>query len=198
MRRAVARLLKVLLVTLIPAAAALALYEYVSINEHDAFWNATPGAMMLYGRPPDVRFIRPLARMVSEARNQGFVFSEPQVVQTNNVFSIWNVPWQKISNIAVDESRTRILIYGPGMEEFDDDKLECVLAHELGHIIDYQSNRIGHPVFDRIWCLGDQEFADSIGGLLCGYERYQALIRRHIKHRSLNVTQVCGQRPLQP
>lgn len=197
--RAIGRRLKTFVLVLVPCTAGLYLYDFASRNQYEAFWKATPGALKLYGRAPDKRFVRSLAAVTLEARKQGFRFGDPQMVQTNSLFDFWYIRWTRMGYIGVEtDTATLILVDGRGMKEFSDEELNCVMAHEVGHIIDFGTNREGHPVFERIWCLSNEQFADSIGRLLCGYEPYQQVMRLHIKTRPLVVTQICGQRPLQP
>lgn len=40
------------------------------------------------------------------------------------------------------------------------------LAHELGHIIDWQTKRKGHPAFDKIKDLDNENFADAIAEVI--------------------------------
>ena len=51
-----------------------------------------------------------------------------------------------------------------------------ILGHELGHIIDFQTNRHGSPVFETLKDLPEQEFADSIRNIIlheCNKSQYE-------------------------
>lgn len=61
-----------------------------------------------------------------------------------------------------------IMIFARCLDEFSDMELAVTVAHELGHIIDEQTQRIGHPFFESIKHLDiDREtFADAMAAYL--------------------------------
>lgn len=62
----------------------------------------------------------------------------------------------------------RILLNREWTDRMTDDEVRVLLAHELGHAIDHQSERIGHWTFRRAYLYNRQGFADYIAMLLIG------------------------------
>ena len=196
MREAIGRLLGMLLTILVPVTTGIYLYDVASTHEYHAFWDRTPGALMLYGRPPDARYRVAYARAAELARARGFRFADPQLVQTNDLFNLWYIRWQRSSVIAVSMGEGEyLLIDGVWMASFADDDIECIMVHEIGHIVDVQTNRVGHRFFARAWCLRSQEFADSFARYVCGADRYDPVFRKYIKDTRQLVPQPCPQPP---
>lgn len=85
-----------------------------------------------------------------------------------------------------------IMIFAKCLDEFSDMELAVTVAHELGHIIDEQMQRTGHPFFEAIKHLDlDREtFADAVAAYLysklvvittskkCGFPLNEGLILR--------------------
>lgn len=59
-----------------------------------------------------------------------------------------------------------ILIYSEVLEKYNEVELAVIIAHELGHIIDFQTKRIGHPLFDNIRHLDQEMFAHAIAAYI--------------------------------
>ncbi|MBI3274007.1 MAG: hypothetical protein HYZ69_02585 [Candidatus Colwellbacteria bacterium] len=61
-----------------------------------------------------------------------------------------------------------ILVYSKFVDEFSNMELAVLVAHEFGHILDYQTKRQGHPLFESIRHLDlDVEiFADAVASYL--------------------------------
>lgn len=179
------QLIASLLTALVTVIVSLLLYDVASRHQFHAYWNRTPGALMLYGRPADIKYRMAFRSMSAQARAMGFAFTDPELVQTNELFNLWYVRWQSSSVIAVSEDGRYLLIDGPWMVQFADEDLECIFAHELGHVIDFQGLSAEHPMMQRLECLDSQQRADGLGRALCGAERYERTLRRYIKRRPI-------------
>jgi hypothetical protein len=55
-------------------------------------------------------------------------------------------------------------------EEYCDDDLRILIAHEVGHCIDFFTHRCGHPLSFRLIGLNDEEFAEVIAAYLYSKE----------------------------
>jgi len=64
----------------------------------------------------------------------------------------------------------RIFIYTLKYERYSDDDLRILIAHEVGHCIDYFTNRCGHPLLIRLRKLSREEFANVIAAYLYSKE----------------------------
>jgi len=191
MRRTISRTLGWVLIVLIPVAVALILQRGAGAYLYASVWDGNEAALKVFTGPADARYASAVAAMSAEAKRQGFRFPEPRVIQTNFLYRLISRWESRPKYMAVDPSGSLIVVDHTKMAAFTESDLECAMAHELGHVIDYTTKREGHPVFERIGCLGDQEFADSVGRMLCGAARYDALVRRVIRHRPLVITRRC-------
>lgn len=191
MRQDIGRLLGMLLAILIPVTTFLFLYDIASEHEYEAFWKRDPGALMLYGRQPEEKYRTAYRDMAVRARSLGFVFTDPQLISPNELFNIWYVRWQRSPMIGVSNDGARYLMVDPlWMLQFGDDELDCVFAHEIGHVIEFQGQSNSHPVVQRVSCLNQELQADGIGEFLCGKERFRSILLRHIPPQSLRLRRV--------
>ena len=60
----------------------------------------------------------------------------------------------------------RILFDGKCFNSYTKKDLVILMAHEVGHIIDNQTQRRGHPLFDKIRDLNNEYFANSFAAFL--------------------------------
>jgi Zn-dependent protease with chaperone function len=68
----------------------------------------------------------------------------------------------------------RIQVNTEWVAQMSDDELRVLLAHELGHAIDSQTERMGHPLFVGAEQLSIQFFADYIARLIAGNAQVDA------------------------
>ena len=59
-----------------------------------------------------------------------------------------------------------ILIFAKYLDKFSDMELAVVVAHEFGHIIDIQTKRTGHSLFEAIGHLDSETFANAIASYI--------------------------------
>ncbi len=196
MRHKIGRMLGMALSILAPTLCGLMLYDRASEHEYLAFWDDSPRAAMLYGKAPGAKFAEAYRRAAASARARGFVFSDPRLVSPNALFDLWYVRWTQSPLIAVSRDEGKVLkIDEMWMVRFTDDDLECVMAHEIGHVIDFQRRSEQHPFMGRIACLDAQQRADEIARLLCGHEQFNRVIIRYQIARPLAVKS-CGGAPV--
>jgi len=123
---------------------------------------------LIFGPPlsQNSRLDRLLDININLAMSKGLVFKRP---------SIWLVNGDSLLNYVYERSRTLgqalsgdncILIYPLAFCSLDDATLEIVIAHELGHIIDEQTKRQGHPIFDNLRHLDKEMFAHAIAAYI--------------------------------
>lgn len=194
MRRRIFRCIATLFdVVLVAASVVLAVYSYERISSAEvlALWSFRPHALQLYTEPADARYCKAWLQVCEHARKLGFRFPDSTVVQTKDILNIWRHRWSMSGGMAVNPDTVRMVLvdtaYGRLMT---DDDLECALSHELGHMVDASMRRRGHPLFDRIWCLDTEQFADEVGRYLCGRKRYDRMLRMYVNFRPL-VPETC-------
>lgn len=158
-------------------------YYQISRHEVAALWQFEPNALLLYTGPPEARYMATLERITARAHALGFRFHRPRLLQTNHVYDLWYERWQWSGYGAVSVGGNAMLVDGVWLADFSDEDLECMVGHELGHVIDAQTNRIGIPMTYQVRCLPPQEFADAVGRVLCGVEHYNAMMRRYKIYR---------------
>ena len=185
MRRTIADLSGLLCSVLVPVVGCGWLYLWAGERQYEAFWNATAGAQLVYTEPADERYVQSFRRMRNRALRLGFTIGAPRLRQSNSTFGLWAPRWERspyaaavFGNDTTSWDAGVILIDHTWMMTVSDVDVDCVIAHELGHIVSVRSNRFGHRTFDDIWCLPEQQFADAIGRMLCGFEPYNAMMRR--------------------
>lgn len=74
-----------------------------------------------------------------------------------------------------------ILVFSQAMKDYEDSVvseivMSVILAHELGHIVDYQTERKGHKLFDNIRHLDHETFADAFAAYLYSKLAVQMLV----------------------
>ena len=71
------------------------------------------------------------------------------------------IPTTFAGEIHQDNLRAEIFMSGFNIWGFTDEKIRAIMAHEVGHYIEYKTHRIGHPIFERIrkLKLDKEEFA---------------------------------------
>ena len=69
-------------------------------------------------------------------------------------------------------SKNMIVITGYLINQLNDSELSAVIAHELGHLIDYQTKRKGHPFFtpEKAALLGNEMMAWEIADYITSPE----------------------------
>lgn len=164
-----------------PFLLLLLAYDEVGIHQFNAVWDFKPRALSLYTKQADTRYVVSMQKMVAIAREKKFVLISPKVVQTNFLFDAWYPRWGHSGWMGVDPRGGRLLLVDHRfVKPVSDADLNCMMAHELGHVIDVQSRRWGHSAFWAIRCLDHERFADEIGRILCEPDRYDAMFRRYI------------------
>lgn len=108
----------------------------------------------------------------SSAAQKGFVFTKPKIRVIRKGIGqrlrYWHdneiVTKKDVCGLA-SEGRL-ILIFWNVAHEFTEMELAVIVAHEFGHILDYQTKRKGHPLFDNIRYVDQELFAHAIASYL--------------------------------
>lgn len=106
------------------------------------------------------------------AAKKGFVFVKPKIRVIRKGLRQRITHWHDgevisishVCGLALDGDL--ILIFWKVIDEFTEMELAVVVAHEFGHILDYQTDRKGHPLFDNIRHADGELFADAIAAYL--------------------------------
>ena len=118
--------------------------------------------------------------IVRRARARQFKFRPPALYQTKDIVQLL-LPLPPIRVYGRHfVGPNRILVTKEWTDRMTDTELQVLLAHELGHAIDDQTERIGHRSFKSVYWFGQQEFADHIAELLVGIEAVAVFDRRYI------------------
>ncbi len=123
-----------------------------------------------------------LAKIVGSAHKKCLKFKTPEISRTKPYLP--DIEWMhKFSDgserpvpmvaVATDRPGYQIIVHQRAFNHNLDEYqakivLAGIIAHELSHIIDEDSKRIGHPIFDKIRHLGKELFADALGAYLVG------------------------------
>jgi len=165
---------------------------YLTPVAHDwyRFWYHRDGAFrMRYSESANERLRRVAAMVVTDARRQGFAFRMPILAQTTAAYHE-RIPLASekpfIGDVVMGgffPGANRIIISSGYMAELDDEMLYVLVAHELGHAVDLQNERVGHPSFGRWSDLSPDFFADSFAASLAGVEVVERFNRKYVGRR---------------
>ena len=141
---------------------------------HCAFWIEDYGG-------PRRDLTRPLGEreqviwndVLEGARERGFQFDEPEASQTTEEADRLPVP-PSGAIYGVARWSNRITFSTEDVELMTDDEVCYLMAHELGHQIDNQTERLDHPFFQGHEYQNRQDFADAISIYLCGQEAHDS------------------------
>ena len=107
--------------------------------------------------------------VVTDARKHGFVFREPVPVHTTVEADSFQRPLPgKIYGRAFWSGR--ILLSSQDMTAMSDEEVALLMAHELGHHIDFQNERMRHPVLNRLANADEETVAWGVAAELYGGE----------------------------
>jgi hypothetical protein len=131
--------------------------------------------------PAGDRLNVPWRWVLSRARERGYIFRAPELRQTTAAYAFqvgFNDPL--VLYAEAFPGSNRILVNASTTAAMSEAELRVLLAHELGHIIDDQTERVGHPVLERFAHLPRQPFADRIACELVGYPECVAFHRTYV------------------
>jgi Zn-dependent protease with chaperone function len=131
--------------------------------------------------PAGERLRAPWRWVLERARKRGFTFRAPELRQTTSeyAFQVGLSDPLRLYGEAFPGAN-RILINSVTTSMMSEEDLRVLLAHELGHIIDDQTERVGHPVLERFAQLPRQPYADRIAGEIVGYPEALAFHRKYV------------------
>lgn len=125
----------------------------------------------------DERHARAYQRVIERARARGFVFDVPRLRQTRPELAL--VLGHGIAYVyAMHYIGPRVILVNAWWtEHMSDSHLEMLLAHELAHAIDVQSERHGHWSFVMLTSSDDDDIvADVIASTMFGVGEYQGFL----------------------
>jgi hypothetical protein len=159
--------------------------------EFNSLWKHEPRALMAYTRPADERYSEAFRTLQEGAARRGWFVPRYTIIQTTKTFDLWYVRWFRTHGMSVHVRGRELLIDDKYLSLMSDDDVTCAVSHEIGHIVDAT---YGREKDLTLWQYRNEEcekFADAVGALLCGRERYAAFFRRHIEYRMPGPT-MCG------
>ena len=106
-------------------------------------------------------------RKIKRAQNFEEFHTIAEAITTNNIIIVF-------ANHISDKKEDRLL-------------MSVLLAHELGHIVDYKTKRVGHPLFDNIRHESSEMFADAFAAYLFSKMAVLKLRDTFVSHQ-FNVT----------
>ncbi len=151
------------------------LIPFLSDHLTRGIWEDERGAIRVrFSERAPSKLVEVFRGVMRDAVALGFSFREPVLFQTipevemftpNSSYLFYGRYFSGPNLILVNQRWTKLMT---------DTELRVLLAHELGHGIDVQTQRLGHPVFSEIYNLSTQEFADHIARLITGDEAVNA------------------------
>lgn len=143
---------------------------------NDFWFNPDGTTRRIYTEPADERLAEIGERIFSLAEGKGFTFRRPDVSQTTTEY-VELVPLahdahygDPIYGVTLS-GPNRIIINTGYMVRMTDEELEVLVAHELGHAVDAQSERLDDERLQEWRLLPSQVFADRFAAELLGFER---------------------------
>lgn len=112
--------------------------------------------------------------VVTKARAKGFQFSDPRVFRTDADADGFVVPEDELIIYGAAYPSGRIMLSGKHLDRMSDDELCVLMAHELGHQVDNQTERVGNPFLHRLRNADPQALADEFAREVCGTETVTA------------------------
>lgn len=169
-----------------PSLSPLQLRELARLFEQRIVWSDVwfsfdGRARRELSEPAGERLRGPWLWVLKRARERGLVFRAPELRQTTQAYAFQvglNDPLVLYGEAFPGSNR--ILINATTTATMSEVELRVLLAHELGHIIDDQTERVGHPMLERFAYLPRQPFADRIASELVGYPEALAFHRKYV------------------
>jgi len=106
-----------------------------------------------------------LDEVIKKAEEKGFKIKRPRVrilKRGLGLLVVSEIP----ARACASGYFNRILFDGKWFRVNSNDVRRSIMAHELGHIVDHQTNRIGHPLFEKIRHVDQELFADAFAAFL--------------------------------
>ena len=105
--------------------------------------------------------------VITRARSKGFKLRTPIIRKTRALVGPlgWREGWSTRIFYAVANRNSRAIIidsHQVNSSTFDHQCLKILLAHEIGHIIDFESSRKGHPLLNNYKDISNENFANLI------------------------------------
>lgn len=143
------------------------------------FWYQDNGAFrMQMSEPADARLQAAAADVARVARQRGFRFTDPVLRQTKPELDAL-MPSQTSYILAMTYHGSNMVIVNRWwMDRLNDQMLRSLMGHELGHVIDRQNQRTGHPSLDILPQNGSADMvADMLSMEIWDYSSHEALER---------------------
>lgn len=120
-------------------------------------------------KPPEKFLREKFQQSVLCAYQAGFRFHIPILRQKTGLnekhFFLWkNERALAGTTVHYTISPTVVMVINP--LSVPNDNTHFPFPHELGHVIEFETHRKGHPAFDKLRNLGREEFADAIGEII--------------------------------
>lgn len=119
-----------------------------------------------YSEPLRDRYRAAWDKVIATAHDKGFAFRSPEPFQTKPEFDELAEVGDRIYGVAWFSNR--IYLNTKYMKDMSDTDLCHLEAHELGHQVDLQTERMGHEYLDRFRNLPMEAFADEFSVVICG------------------------------
>lgn len=136
-------------------------------SDYCMYFNSMDGAArQKYSKPLEGRFRESWDKVVAKARAEGFAFKEPEPFQTTPEFDSLHELGGTYYGLAWYSNR--VYLNAKYMGQMTDSDLCHLQAHELGHQVDMQTERLGHRHLHATRDLPMQMFADEFSVVICG------------------------------
>lgn len=135
--------------------------QYITIN----YFDPVPAIYIIVTTsPPHEYMVKDLEEQAECAKKAGFVFKFPRLRVMKSGYAGYG--WKGLKGFAYMHPSINTIVLAP-WASYE------TIAHELGHIIDGQMRRKGHPLFEKIKDYPPQEFADAVKEVILNECRVQ-------------------------
>lgn len=107
-------------------------------------------------------------RVLAQARAEGFVFRDPMATQTTREADMLEPLLEGHRVYGTAYPSGRILLSTEDMDRMDDGEVAILMAHEVGHQIDFQTERVGHELLYRLRNADREVVAWEFAKEFCG------------------------------
>ena len=135
--------------------------------EYCQFFTSMDGAARRkYSKPLEGKYREAWNKVIATAHEKGFAFRDPEPFQTTPEFDGLAEVGGRIYGLAWFSNR--VYLNAKYMKDMSDGDLCQLQAHELGHQMDLQTERLGHRHLYATRDLPMEKFADEFSVVICG------------------------------
>ncbi len=141
----------------------------------DSIYNLVNEIIELLITRPDYRLEIILTEVMNKSNEKGFTIKRPNIRVLKKGLGLLSP--NGFPSLACASGHLNRILFDEKWLKFDKCfDLRIAMAHELGHVVDYQTKRFGHPLFEKICYVNKEMFADAFTAFL--YSKEDVLLFR--------------------